>query len=99
MAVTKTETDGEHPANHYLVVEDPKTVTTWHLRVRGMDGKPDHRLMGAAFAALHGGYRGNKYEGPNKGAAIAQLAKMYIAEGMPLPGQAMTDMLRKASGR
>jgi hypothetical protein len=31
--------------------------------------------MGAAWAALHGGYRGNKYEGPDRSAAIAKLKK------------------------
>jgi len=29
--------------------------------------------MGAAWAALHGGYRGNKYEGADKDKAIAHL--------------------------
>jgi hypothetical protein len=41
--------------------------------------------MGAAWAALHGGYRGNKYEGPDKGAALDKLKKLYEAEDMPLP--------------
>ena len=84
-AVTRTEADGEHPAGHYLVVEDPETVTTWHLRVRAVNGDPDHRLMGAAWAALHGGYRGNVYEGPGKTAAIAKLTRMYAAEDMDVP--------------
>src|SRR3990172_937703 len=81
-AMMKGEKDGDHPARHYLVVEDPEKTTTWHLRVKGTDGQPDHRLMGAAWAALHGGYRGNKYEGPNKDEAIAKLKRMYAAEGM-----------------
>lgn len=84
-AVTRTEADGEHPAGHYLVVEDPETVTTWHLRVRDVNGDPDHRLMGAAWAALHGGYRGNRYEGPGKAGAISKLTAMYAAEGMDVP--------------
>jgi len=84
-ATMRTEADGDHPASHYLVVEDPETVTTWHLRVRAMNGDPDHRLMGAAWAALHGGYRGNVYEGPGKAAAIAKLTAMYSAEGMDVP--------------
>jgi len=84
-AVTRTEADGEHPAGHYLVVEDPETVTTWHLRVRAVNGDPDHRLMGAAWAALHGGYRGNVYEGPGKAGAIRKLTAMYSAEGMDVP--------------
>jgi len=32
-----------------------------HLPYTDESGKPDHNLMGAAWAALHGGYRGNKY--------------------------------------
>jgi len=84
-AVTRTEADGDHPASHYLVVEDPETVTTWHLRVRAVNGDPDHRLMGAAWAALHGGFRGNAYEGPGKTEAIRKLTAMYSAEGMDVP--------------
>jgi hypothetical protein len=83
--MTKKEADGEHPSSHYLVVEDTEKPSTWHLRVRGTDGKPDHRLMGAAWAALHGGYRGNKYEGPNKPEALAKLKSLYESEGMDLP--------------
>jgi len=86
--VRKREADGEHPASHYLVVEDPEQVTTWHLRVRGVDGKPDHRLMGAAWAALHQGYRGNRYEGPGKQEAIRKLRALYEAEGMDVPAKA-----------
>jgi len=83
--MTKKEADGEHPSSHYLVVEDAEKPTTWHLRVRGADGKPDHRLMGAAWAALHGGFRGNKYEGPGKEMAVAKLRALYGSEGMELP--------------
>jgi HK97 family phage major capsid protein len=86
-AVTKKEADGEHPASHYLVVEDPESPSTWHLRVKDIDGNLDHRLMGAAWAALHGGYRGNKYEGPNKEEAISKLKKLYEREGLDLPGK------------
>jgi hypothetical protein len=88
---TKKEEDGEHPASHYLVVEDPDSPTTWHLRVKGPDGKPDHRLMGAAWAALHGGYRGNRYEGPNKEEAIRKLKALYRAEDMEIPEMADLD--------
>lgn len=70
----------------YLVVEDRNAPSTWHLQVR-KNGKLDHRLMGAAAAALTVGYRGNKYEGPNKGAALAKLKKLYKQEDMPFPGE------------
>lgn len=49
------------------------------------NGKPDHRLMGAAWAALHNGYRGKKYSGPNKEEAIKKLKAMYKREGMETP--------------
>ena len=86
-AVLKQEADGKHPASHYLVVENPEQVTTWHLLVRSLNGDPDHRLMGAAWAALHQGYRGNRYEGPNKQEAIRKLRRLYEAEGMNPPGE------------
>lgn len=86
-AVMKKEVDGEHPASHYLVVEDPEKPSTWHLRVRDVDGNLDHRLMGMAWAALHGGFRGNRYEGPNREEAIAKLRKLYEQEGMEPPNE------------
>lgn len=58
-----------------------------HLPVSGPDGKLDHRHMGAAWAALHGGYRGNKYEGAGKAEAIAKLKAHYKAEGLDIPSE------------
>lgn len=84
--VTKSEEDGNHPASHYLVVEDPEHPSTWHLRVRDVNGKLDHRLMGAAHAALTVGYRGNKYEGTHKREAMSKLRRLYEEEGIPFPG-------------
>jgi hypothetical protein len=68
----------------YLVVEKDGTK---HLPTR-TGGSPDHHLMGAAWAALHGGYRGNKYEGPGKQEAISKLTALYKSEGMDTPDQA-----------
>jgi len=84
MKVTKSENDGQHPASHYLIVEDPEKTTTWHLRVRDAAGKLDHTLMGAAKAALTSpdGYRGNKYDGPGKEKAIEDLRKLYKQENL-----------------
>ena len=45
----------------------------------------DARHMGAAWAALHGGYRGNKYSGPDKAKAIAKLKALYKSRGMDTP--------------
>lgn len=56
-----------------------------HLPYTDGAGTPDHRLMGAAWAALHGGYRGNKYEGPSKDAAISKLTGVYKAEKVDTP--------------
>jgi hypothetical protein len=66
--------------------------------VRGKDGKPDHTLMGAAWAALHGGYRGNKYQGPQKAQALAKLRKMYSSENMKMPSEKMATMFRDKAG-
>jgi cation transport regulator ChaB len=90
-AVTKKEGDCAHPSSHYLVVEDSTKPTTWHLRVKGCDGKPDHRLMGAAWASLHGGYRGNKYSGPNKDTATGKLKRMYKSEGLDAPSKSIFE--------
>lgn len=83
---TKTEQDGEHPSSNYLVVTDPDEPSTWHLRVRNTFGQPDHKLMGDAWAALHEGFRGQKYEGPGKMDAIKKLTELYHSENMRLPG-------------
>jgi len=83
-AKTKTVAGKARPAGDFLVVEDSDKPTTWHLPVK-VNGKPDHRLMGGAWAALHEGYRGNKYEGPGKAKAIAKLKALYKSEDMPLP--------------
>jgi HK97 family phage prohead protease len=98
-AVTRSEADGQHPAGHYLVVEDADKPSTWHLRVRGSDGKPDHGLMGAAWAALHSGYRGNVYEGPGKAEAVAKLRAMYASEEMDAPKADSTEHGQKAGRR
>ena len=81
-AVTKTVDGVEHPASHFLVVEDPEAPSTWHLPVYGVDGKLDKRLLGAAKAALTVGYRGNKYEGPGKAEALKKLKALYEEQEM-----------------
>ncbi len=77
--------DQDRPTGDYLVVEEDGSR---HLPVK-RNGKPDHGLMGSAFAALTGGFRGNKYEGPNKAAALAKLKKLYASEGMEMPKAAL----------
>lgn len=89
-AITKKEGDQSCTADCYLVVEDEFKPDTWHLRVKDEDGTPNHNLMGAAWASLHGGYRGQKYEGPDKDKAVAKLKKLYEAEDMPLPSEKST---------
>jgi len=82
--VGREATQKEATPGDYLVVEDRTKPTTWHLQVR-RNGKPDHGLMGGAWAALHGGYRGNKYAGPNKDVALSKLRALYASEKMPIP--------------
>jgi hypothetical protein len=78
-----------YPASAFLVAENREEPITWHLRVRNADGSVNHRLMGAAWAALANpnGYRGNKYEGPEAAEALAKLKKLYAAENMDLPSE------------
>ena len=87
-AVTKSVSGKDLLASSFLVVGDPEEVGTWALPVKDAAGNPDHRLMGGAWAALHGGYRGQKYEGPGKAGAITKLRALYKAEDMPIPGAA-----------
>ena len=86
-AVMKTVGGEKFPASDFLAVESPDNPSTWHLQVK-RNGKPDHGLMGGAWAALHGGYRGNKYEGPNKQEATSKLKALYKSEDMSVPGEA-----------
>lgn len=61
------------------------------------DGKPNHNLMGAAWAALFspGGHRGNKYEGPDKEKAKSKLKGLYRQEGLDTPNQkALEDAIK-----
>lgn len=57
-----------------------------HLPYTDASGKISPGRLGAAWAALHGGYRGSKYEGPNKQAAIAKLKSIYRRMGKRPPG-------------
>src|SRR5262249_37943136 len=82
-AVT-TNSDGLS-ASAFLVAEDPDKPSTWHLQVRDKNGDVDHRLLGAAWAALHQGYRGNTYEGPGKDDALSKLRALYKTEKLPPP--------------
>lgn len=85
----KKEADGEHPASHYLVVEKPDEVSTWHLRYKDVKGNVDRGLCGAAFAALTSNYRGHSYSGPSKDAALSKLKGIYKSRGWPLPDAKM----------
>lgn len=87
-AMMKTVGGEGFPAGDFLVVEDPEKPSTWHLQVK-RHGTPDHGLMGGAWAALHQGYRGNKYTGPMKQEAINKLKKLYGSEDMETPTEKM----------
>ena len=58
-----------------------------HLPYTGPDGKPDHKLMGAAWAALYSNHRGQPYAGPDKEGAKARLRRIYEQEGLDTPAQ------------
>ncbi len=75
-------------AIRYLVTDEKGNG---HLPVSGEDGKPDHHLMGAAFAALYKNYRGNSYEGPGKEEAKSKLKALYKSEGMDWPSETSAD--------
>jgi hypothetical protein len=80
--IGKKELEGAKAKGGYLVSGDEGD----HLPTTE-NGKVSHRLMGAAWASLHSGFRGNKYEGPNKSQAIAKLKKLYASEGMDTPDE------------
>lgn len=76
-------------APHFISEGEVKAIIEKFL-VTDKDGSghlpvDDARHMGAAWAALHGGYRGNKYSGPDKAKAIAKLKALYKSRGMDTP--------------
>lgn len=89
-AMMKTVDGKDYPATDFLVVEDAEKPTTWHLQAY-RNGTPDHKLMGAAKAALTIGYRGNKYEGPDREKALKALQSLYKAEDMNWIGKSESD--------
>ena len=70
----------------YLVVEkgEEGKADTLHLQVK-VDGKPDHRLMAGAHAALTSNHRGKPYAGPDKDKALTKLKALYKEEEMDWP--------------
>jgi hypothetical protein len=84
--LTKKMGDQRHGADDFLVVEDPEKPSTWHLPVKVM-GRPNRKLAGQAWAALisPGGFRGQKYEGPDPGGAKRKLRALYKAQGWEVP--------------
>lgn len=87
LAATKTVRGRKFPAGDFLVVEDPDSPNTWHLQVK-RNGRPNARLMGAAWAALGPkGFRGKKYKGPKKAEAKRKLRGLYKQAGREPPDQ------------
>lgn len=81
----KEPADAKYPKGRFLVVDKDGEG---HLPVKDSDDGPlSHHLMGAAWAALHEGYRGEKYDGPGKAEAIAELKSIYKSEGMKTPDE------------
>ena len=86
--MTKRVSGRTHDRGDFLVQGDPDTPDTWRLpvKIRGADNR---QLAGAAWAALFSkdGFRGNKYEGPDKGEAQDALRKLYADNDWPTPKQ------------
>jgi hypothetical protein len=80
-------------ADDFLIAEDPEMPSTWHLPVVKEHGKPDLGMMGAASAAITVGYRGKKYEGPDKEKAVKKLVALYKKMEADIP-----ENLAKAAG-
>lgn len=91
--VMKKERDCEHPASHYLYVGDPNKPSTWALPYKDCEGNLDWRRIGAAYAALTVGFRGNKYSGPNKEELLRKVKKLYEEHGKPLPSERDMSLL------
>jgi len=85
-AKTKKMGNRTHTSGDFLVVGDEDKPSTWNLPVK-IDGKPDRKLAGQAWAALFNpdGFRGNKYEGPNIASAKRKLKALYKAEDWETP--------------
>lgn len=69
----------------YLVSKDGEN----HLPYTNEAGTPNRKLCGAAWSALFNakGYRGNKYEGPDKEKAQKKLKQVYAAQGWDTPAE------------
>jgi hypothetical protein len=83
IAVARAHSGITNPKD-YLVVGSKNDKSTWHLPI-AKNGKLNHRLMGAAWAALTFNFRGNQYKGPGKAGAIKKLKALYASENMQLP--------------
>ena len=94
--VTKAVMEKLGKAVKHLVVEKDGAS---HLPYTDEDGTPSHRLMGKAWAALHG----KKYAGPGKEAAIEKLKAVYAKEGLDTPDEkakkAVTGLVEKAAAK
>lgn len=76
------------PASAFLVVEDTDKIATWHLPVKDAKGKPDHKMMAAAYSALL-----KNYKGPKKAEALAKLKKLYQDEAIELPSEEAAEAI------
>jgi len=75
----------------FLVYGDKADPQTWHLVVREK-GKPNHIWMRNAWAALHEGHKGMRYEGPLRELARKRLRKLFEAERIAVPDERRTTM-------
>ncbi|MGA2075083.1 MAG: hypothetical protein ABSH52_16455 [Terriglobia bacterium] len=81
----------------YLIVDEEGRG---HMPVRDTPDRPlNHDLMGVAWAVLHGGYGGIRYEGPGKIDAVKKLKALYRAEGMDEPNAQTSKLADGQMGR
>jgi hypothetical protein len=80
----------------FLFVPDKTKKSKWKLQVK-VNGKPDIRLMGNAWAALHEGFLGNKVILPpgQKEKMIKKLVSLYHSIGKPTPAERNKGLTEK----
>jgi cation transport regulator len=83
----KTENGQKFSKSAYLIIGDPKSPSTWKVRVEESPGKVTPSQLGAAHAALTKGFRGNKVQAGagDVSAALSKLKGLYKSHGAAWP--------------
>ena len=92
MTVTKTEEGKEFPAQAYAYVPDPKSPSTWKIRLwETPESGATAAQVGRAMAAMGKGFRGNRAQIPAD-ARAGVMAKIRTAWEKTHPGGKPADM-------